>query len=182
MVTGRKKIVDVFLDVPFNRFEIVDHRRQIAIAVAQILQQVADREGRGVAGQRPQRIAVLALPQRHLTHQRFELALNAFDLALGLLALIGRQCFEVLRAHHPPVALGRQSEAHRGAHQRDALAFGMLLQRAEGLLAAFLELLLDDLLASVVVVALEGRRKSGAQLVDQPLHRCFERGAAPARQ
>src|SRR5437870_13634655 len=98
---------------------------------------------------------MLALPERHLAHQRFELALNALDLALGLRALVLRQSFEVLRAHHPAVALGRQSETHRGAQQRDALAFGMLLQCAEGLLAAFLELLLDDLLASVVVVALE---------------------------
>ena len=64
----------------------------------------------------------------------------------------------------------------------DVLAFGGLLNDAEGRFAARLELLLDRLAPGAVFVALEGRRQGGAQLRDESFHRGRERGAVPRRQ
>ena len=97
---------------------------------------MGDREAGGLAVERLQGVAVLALPQRHLLHGRFEFVLDRLDLVLDALALGRRQFVEQLGRQHLAVASRRQGQAHRRAHQGDVLRLGPLLQRAERLFAA----------------------------------------------
>ena len=143
---------------------------------------MGDRKAGGFAIERLHGIAVLALPQRHLAHDRLEVGLDGFHLVLDALALGRRQLIEQFRRQHLAVARRGEGEAHRRAHQGDVLAFGAALERAEGGFALLLELLLDGLAPRPVFVALEGRRQRGAQFVDEPLHRGREPGAAARRQ
>ena len=132
---------------------------------------MGDRKAGGLAVERLHRIAVLAFPQRHLPHRRFELALDRLDLVLDPLALRLRQFVERFRRQHLAIARRRQSQARRRPQQGDVLRRGALLQRAERLFAALSELLLDRLATGAILIALEGGRQRRAQFGDQPLHR-----------
>jgi hypothetical protein len=125
---------------------------------------------------------VLAFPLRHLLHDRFELSLHLFEVVLNTLALGLRQRLEQLGSQHLAVAPRRQRQPHRGAQQRNTLLLTTPLQLAKGLLVALLELLLDDVEARPVIVALEGRRQGRAQFLDESFHRLAQPGAASRRE
>src|SRR5260370_15056780 len=128
------------------------------------------------------RIAMRALPLRHLPHDRFELVLNALDLALDLLTLGRRKLFEHLWLQHFAAAFWCQGKTRRRAQQRYLLSLGELLQCSKRLFAALLELLVDHFATSAIVVALESRWQGCGQLLHQLLHRHRESRASPRRQ
>jgi hypothetical protein len=72
----------------------------------------------------------------------------------------------------------------RSAAGSAAVAFllGTPLQFAKGLFIAASELLIDDVAAGAVVVALESGKQSGAQFFDESPHRFAQADSAPRRQ
>ena len=178
----RQEIVDIFLDVALDRIEVCRDLGRLAVLVAQFLHQMGDRKPGGLAIEHLHGIAVLALPQRHIAHDRLEFALNGFHLMLNALALGHRQLVEQFRRQHLAGARRGEGKTHRAAQEGDVLGLGPPLEGAEGRFTLLLELLLDGLAPRPVFVALEGRRQSGAQLIDQPLHRGGEPGARTRRK
>src|SRR3546814_19804252 len=70
----------------------------------------------------------------------------------------------------------------RGPDQGHVLRLRLLAQRLEGCLLAFAGAVLQRLATVAVILALEGGRYRGAQLVDQVAHRRLQRTALAGRQ
>ena len=103
----RQEVVDVLLDVPLDRVEILEHIGEIAIPGPRLANQAGDGETGGLAIELARRLAVLALPLRHLAHDGFELALRRGEVGLDALALVLGQRVEILALHDLAVALRR---------------------------------------------------------------------------
>ena len=69
---------------------------QIAVRGAQLFDQIRDRKAGGLAIERPHRVAMLALPLRHLMHHRRHLALDRRDLTLDTFVFGLRKLRELL--------------------------------------------------------------------------------------
>lgn len=175
---GGDEILGMLEDVALDLAEIADHLDKIREGVARVVQEVADDYGGRVAVELTHGVAQLALPFGNVPHRRLELGLQRLDVGADPFAFRRRLALEDVRSDHFALMHRRQRQPHRRADERDALGLGLVLKRAERLLVAMLELLLDDLAPRAIVLPLEGCRQGHAQLACQPLHRVPERHGA----
>ena len=83
----RQKIVCVLFDVALDGIEIQRDIGEVVITGPQFVHHQCDRGPGRFAVERARGLAMLALPLRHLLHDRFELALNLPQVVLNPLAL-----------------------------------------------------------------------------------------------
>jgi hypothetical protein len=176
-----QKIVGVFLYVLLDRIEMLNDFRKVAIAGAKLIHHQRYRRASGITIELANRLPVLALPLRHLLHDCFELALRLLKVVLDVFALCLRQRIEQLGCEHLAVAPRGQRQPHGRAQHGDTLLLSTPLQLAKGLLVAALELLINDVAPCSVVVAFDGRRQGGTQLLDESFHRLAKPIAASGR-
>ena len=162
--------------------KVVGHDGDVAVALARLVDQVLDRVAHDVAVKGAELLARLPLPDGDLAEEGLKLALQSFDIALDARALGLVELLEVFRLDDLAAFQRRQRQAHGGADEPDALVERFALQRLEGRALTLLELLLDDLPAVAILLALEGGRDRHHELVHQPLHVASERHGAARRQ
>lgn len=107
-----------------------------------------------------------------------QLLLQSLDVGLDPLAVFLGQALEDLRRDHFAALHRREGEADRRAHQGDAARLGVFLDFLQGVLLALLDLLLQDLPARAVFLALEGRAQGVPNVLDEARHVGLENRAA----
>jgi len=99
-----QKVVRVLLDVLLDRVQMLHDIGQLAIAGTQLVHHQRDRGTSRVAIELADSLPTLALPLRYFLHDRFELALHLFQIALDVLAVRLWQRLKQLGRQHLAVA------------------------------------------------------------------------------
>ena len=130
---------DIFDQIGANRFDVLEHPRNVVEGGFRILDQLIDGVFRRVAIELAYFVAPLFLPLRQLMNDVLEVLLQSFDGGLHFAALGLRPSSEFVRRDDLAVFGGRQRKAERRAQQDDIFFGGLVAQRGKGLALLFLE-------------------------------------------
>ena len=129
-----------------------------------------DREGGDVPIKFADAVAPVLVPLRNLPHRRLQLVLQDLDVGLDAAAVFLPQALEGFGRDDLSVLHRGERQTHRRSYQRDTFLLRLLRQLLEGVLLLFLELLVERLTASAIVLAVEGRGNGRLELLDEVRH------------
>ncbi len=148
--------------------------RNVLEGCLRLVDQLIDREFRGLAIELPQFVAPLPFPLRKLVHDVLEILFQGLDDGLNLAPLGLRPRIEFLGRHDLAVFGRRQRKSERRPQKHDVFFGGLVAQRGKRLALLVLEGLVDRAAARLIVFALEHRRQRSVEIVDQLMHRLVE--------
>ena len=178
----RLELLRVFDHVFFQGVEIRQHVRQVGIVLAQLRQQMADGQARGLAVQFLDLVAGLQPPARDPLDDLLQFLLQFLDRVLDLPTLLPGQLFVFLRPDHLPAADRRHGIAARCADQLNAALQRPIREFLEGPVVSLLGLLFDFLNAVLVLFQLQRGGNGGLEFFHQMRHVTLQLGSQTGRQ
>ena len=165
------EVFGVVDNVGQHGLEVVHHLRHGAPAVTHVVDKVLGCEGGHFTVEFSHGVAAGAFVLPNEPHDLLQMLVERLQALVDALLLFGGECLVCFARHGLALSgLGRESQTRRGAHHDETAGIRLLAEVGELRLLLLADLLSDDALLLLVLLAFEGMGDGRLQVLDELLH------------